>query len=120
MTGVQTCALPILDIDLTQNEYQWIVKSNAFYYQYGRKDPFPGFDNPADAVTKPLFGTGFSTSPGGVDLEESILNPTVFYTSTENWSSNLSTSLWNIKIDTVYYKTIYDPCPIGYNLPAMK
>ena len=90
------------------------VSSIGLYYQYGRKDPFPGRVG-TDETLAGQAGTAKTNQAGPVSIETTIKNPTVFYTTTgsNNWSSNAASSVWNGDS-----KTIYDPCPSGYRVPA--
>ncbi len=91
------------------------VGSNALFYQFGRKDPFP------KSVS--------NTSSGAVSLATSIKNPDIFYTkSGGDWCSESRTDWWDAGCSSYNYssssasvlngnKTIYDPCPVGYRVP---
>ena len=89
------------------------VNSIGLYYQYGRKDPFPGRGDESGNLAAQN-GTGKSNAAGPVSIATSIKNPTVFYTTTgsSNWSNEASKSVWNGEV-----KTMYDPCPSGYRVP---
>lgn len=88
----------------------------VLYYQFGRKDPFPG------SWSTWIIST--DTKGGGpVTMSTSINNPAKFYT---NSSGNLFTDLsdlsyvWNDKrtnISTNNKKSIFDPCPKGWRVP---
>lgn len=91
-------------------------------YQWGRKDPFPGpYNNLGSkapvsrALPTPLPAKDQQSDAGGV-VGFARKNPTVFLTSTsksEKWclGSDLS-ELWSVN------KTINDPCPLGWRVPA--
>lgn len=101
------------------------------FYQWGRKDPF--------IVNKPKAGTGdhtgsfsslteFSSQGGAILLSNSIQNPAKFAgTTTYQWISPLYYNLWSgsnrtvgtaaVGYSTVPVKTIYDPCPPGFQVP---
>ena len=91
------------------------------YFQWGRKDPFPGstnFDkNPTPAA---VAGTGWSNTDGLVTMAFTIQNPTVFASEhnkdDSQWYSEDPTNFWNTADGK---KTIYDPCPPGYRVPVM-
>ena len=106
-----------IEIAVTQPSVA-IVASNGCYYQFGRKDPMP-----TDDVT------GFTPNvSGGSTLSNAICNPGKFYNgaSYNNWCSTTYDNLWtgkksaNGKFDQAadMIKTIYDPSPVGYKMPA--
>lgn len=134
-------------ISLDVNDvYGWIsTANNAVYYQFGRKDPFVGYGETLDASktfqNKTCFGNDgkpvefkYSTSAAS-SISETIQNPDVFYGSEATTWCNLGTGslqfLWQAKnynipngttIRTLtdrepVVKTIYDPCPVGYEMP---
>ncbi|MBQ9652807.1 MAG: alkaline phosphatase [Bacteroidales bacterium] len=82
----------------------------GMYYQWGRKDPFPG-----SAVS-----TGsFSTVSGPLANTYAIQHPTAFINVSEsdsagNWSTDGNDTAW----DNSGSKGLYDPCPVGYKVPA--
>ena len=94
------------------------------YYQFGRKDPFPG------KAGKYLQSDGTykqqnhpSTSGSQVSFAESVRNPTTFYdVGEENWTSQSvdNSALWNdyaatnIGVD----KSIFDPSPWQFAVPV--
>ena len=86
------------------------------YFQYGRKDPLPGRGNNGNTLVAQA-GTAMTTLAGPVDIATSIKNPTSFITNSSgnNWSTDadLANATWDGAS-----KTIYDPCPSGYRVPA--
>jgi hypothetical protein len=91
------------------------------YYQFGRKDPFPASLDGTSTLM--LDGTGQFPVPaaGQVTIATSVNNPTTFYTSSGDWTSDAQepTYLWNdpsVSI-TSSTKSIYDPCPAGWRVP---
>ena len=87
------------------------LKTYGMYFQWGRKDPFPG----KAAST----GAAFEGVTGPVTTEYSVQNPTVYSIvgesdSAGNWNTEQLDNLWDEGTD----KTIYDPCPAGYKVPA--
>lgn len=120
---------------------------NAPYYQWGRKDPFPGKTNtdPTSTDSKPIYvGVGANTMPTETDpsqsswtvagskssVTQSIAHPQHFFTddaSESTFGGRKLTNLWNMQSGltsgTQYCsatKTIYDPCPYGYRVPTFK
>lgn len=93
--------------------------SNGLFYQWGRKDPFPGAEERyvPDARGGRFFattgGTLKTTAAGvAVDVAYTIAHPTEFITSTGNWLTQVDHTLWNKA------KNDYDPCPIGWKVPS--
>ena len=105
--------------------------SNAPFYQWGRKDPlYPsnGMDNTTKiwydkegmpSTANPMQGT-FST--GNDCIKNCILNPNLMHN--KNFGDNTYYNLWSADNKTTsandnpVIKTIYDPCPVGFKLPA--
>lgn len=75
---------------------------NGCFWQWGRKDPFP-----AD------FSLGITTCEAPKDYEYANANPSVFITSGGSWMGWNAYDAW-IKDGQ---KTMYDPCPAGYQVP---
>lgn len=88
------------------------VESYGLLYQWGRKDPFPGNDGSDYAAA--VSGQAMTTPAGTLTLDASIKNPTAFAKSADDkdWTSDHSNTYWDAT------KTIYDPCPPGYVVPA--
>ena len=60
-------------------------------------------------------GKALEEAPGQITLEESIANPTLLgHKDNEDWLSTPDNTLWNNEA-----KSIYDPCPPGYRVPAL-
>lgn len=108
------------------------IKSKGFLYQWGRKDLFPpakGWDKtePDEELYNLAGGTiTFSKAPVEVfnNIPNSVHNSMSFYTSEESWYTNTKgvnrrnyLSLWNSGVGK---KTIFDPCPNGWRVPAGK
>ena len=91
-------------------------------YQYGRKDAFPGTD---------VIPNGSFTKDAGdhMSITNSIQNPQNFYRYGGSWfdtppagysyynlwSADNTTTGFN---DNAVIKTVYDPCPVGFKMPA--
>lgn len=80
--------------------------NRSLYYQWGRKDPFG-----AAGVTATNKGSA-------LNINESVKEPTVFFTkqeATNTWHGGLAPvkNLWQEGV-----KTIFDPCPAGWRVPA--
>lgn len=97
------------------------VESYGFFYQWGRKDPFPGpgatsgsgFAKTTGSAPSQLSGDG-ATDACKITLEQSIQNPLLMGRANNgDWITPSDNTLW---VDES--KTIYDPCPPGYRVPA--
>lgn len=102
-------------IDATAGTTLIDVTSIGLFYQWGRKDPFPGpsvntEDYPAGAT---VAGTGKSINDGQISLAESIKNPTKYGKYGGDWCSDHNSDYWGDSGS----KSMYDPCPPGYRVP---
>ena len=98
------------------------VGSLGLLYQWGRKDPFLGSSsissNSMAASTLSWPSAESSTSSNGT-IAYSVKNPTTFIkynSSNGDWYYTGSSSTDNTRWQTI--KTIYDPCPPGWKVPA--
>ena len=125
-------------VDLTFNQKQEVLANdydikngNNPYYQWGRKDPMLPSDGftavigkdktcyPGSAEYKFKYGTdGLNTK----DIKEYIKNPHKFNIKLEMktkyynlWSNDNDKTTPN---DDTVIKTVYDPSPVGYTVPA--
>lgn len=87
-------------------------------YQFGRKDAFPSIDNISDGSFNKDGGDSRSVA-------NCIRHPETFYTSGPTWYSAYNLyNLWSMDNTTASFndnsvvKTIYDPCPAGFHMPA--
>jgi hypothetical protein len=107
----------------------------GLHYQWGRKDPFTASSSFSSNTETNIYnadgtGTSISTTTVNVDnnLKNSIENPDVFYENgilPYDWyttsSSSQNNALWGGEnLTTPSYKTIFDPCPAGWRVPAFK
>ena len=111
-------------ITITQKSYS-AKHGNVVMYQWGRKDPFPGINTLAQG------SIGYSAAYGQ-PLHSAIQNPhilfndKVYYTTYTNgdWCTTPYDNLWSAdnKVyglnDNPVVKTIYDPSPAGFKMPA--
>ena len=88
------------------------------YYQFGRKDAFPGTDDN-------LEGTFNENAGNNMSIQEGIQHPENFYVWGWPWISNFFYyNLWSADNTTTGFndnpvvKTVYDPCPVGFHMPA--
>ena len=103
-------------ITITQNNGALREGYNTLY-QFGRKDAFPGTDD--------LEGTFTKDSGNNMSIQNSIQHPGTFYTQGSGWYSVYNQyNLWSMDNtvtdfnDNAVVKTIYDPCPAGFKMPA--
>ena len=108
-------------ITITQNPGSMRQGYNTLY-QFGRKDAFPGTDDN-------LSGTFNNDAGDNMSIQNSIQHPENFYTHGSSWESNPPVgyswyNLWSanntiiILNGNLVVKTVYDPCPAGFKLPA--
>ena len=128
------------EFTITQNPVSTKEGYNTFY-QWGRKDAFPGG---LTGDTEPtLYPTGhlFNKNAGenNISIPSFIQNPGSFYvwgTNGEHWypqnygdparysyynlwsANNTTTQGYNTGNDLPVIKTVYDPSPVGFHLPA--
>ena len=87
----------------------------GLFYQWGRKDPFPGMASVSSKTVATVSGTATSILTEQITLDASIAQPTVYATiQNGNWCSAVNDDLWGKSSGN---KTIYDPCPPGYKVP---
>ena len=102
------------------------VKQGATtFYQFGRKDAFPGVD-----ASKLAANSHFTQNAGdNMSIMNGIQNPGSFYTDGNSWYNTPPTgytyyNLWSADNTTTGFndnsvvKTVYDPCPVGFKMPA--
>ena len=110
-------------INITQNPGN--VKQGATtLYQFGRKDAFPG------VATSDLKAGGITENAGdNMSITNGIQHPDLYYTWGSNWYTNYGyynlwsadntvTGSYNVGNDNPVVKTVYDPCPVGFKMPA--
>ena len=111
-------------INITQNN-GGKKEGIATLYQFGRKDALPGTD-----TFYPTNSYSFDNTTGGRSLGYAIQHPenmfiyaqtgTYYYdwcnaTYYNLWSADNTTTGYN---DNAVVKTVYDPCPVGFKMPA--
>ena len=111
-------------INITQNNGDK-KEGIATLYQFGRKDALPGTD-----TFYPTNSYSFDNTTGGRSLGYAIQHPenmfiyaqtgTYYYdwcnaTYYNLWSADNTTAGFN---DNAVVKTVYDPCPVGFKMPA--
>lgn len=103
-------------IDTEAAEATVDARSYGLIYQWGRKDPFLGskrFNSSSQAL---VAGTAKSETNSQYTIAQSIANPTTFVAYKGDWMNPEDATLWT----EGGTKSIYDPCPPGYRVPARK
>ena len=110
-------------INITQNPGN-VKKGATTLYQFGRKDAFPG------VATSDLKAGSITENAGdNMTIMNNIQNPDKFYIYGSSlwtnygyynlWSAdNTVTGGYNQGNDNPVVKTVYDPCPVGFKMPA--
>ena len=111
-------------INITQNNGDK-KEGIATLYQFGRKDALPGTD-----TFYPTNSYSFDNTTGGRSLGYAIQHPENMFINARTgiyfedwcnasyynlWSADNTTTGWN---DNIVVKTVYDPCPVGFKMPA--
>ena len=110
-------------INITQNN-GGKKEGISTHYQFGRKDAFPGMDEtqlPQGSINK--------NAGDNMSIINGIQNPQNFYTWGSSWYNNPPAgysyyNLWSADNTTTGFndnavvKTVYDPCPVGFKMPA--
>ena len=109
---------------ITQNGAGADRSGISMLYQFGRKDPFPGTDK---AMSVGSIRMAPNTIKTDVNICKTILNPDLFYANNPitDWDNNFSYgNMWSAT-NTTYgindakvVKTVYDPSPVGFVVPA--
>ena len=112
-------------ITITQNNSNVVRQGYATFYQFGRKDALPG----RDAIAQGSYS--FDNTPGGRSIGYAIQHPENMFrfsdvsgTNHNDWCNATYNNLWSMENNTFSYndnavvKTIYDPCPAGFHMPA--
>ncbi|MCQ2185069.1 MAG: hypothetical protein MJY62_06655, partial [Bacteroidales bacterium] len=116
-----------------------LCNSYGLYYQWGRKDPLPApitnnisatDDNSGSSLITPIYdATGkeileLTSYDREGSIENSIKNPDKMLFATNSayydndWIAVPNNILWGKEVDGKPAKSIYDPCPFGYRVPA--
>lgn len=114
-------------ITITQNNGS-VRKGYSTLYQFGRKDALPG----TDAIAQGSYS--FDNTTGGRSLGYAIQHPENMFHNTQvgnyysyyywDWCNATYDNLWSADNtvgsfnDNAVVKTIYDPSPVGFKMPA--
>lgn len=119
---------------ITQDKKDWIQEDISTLYQFGRKDALPGTDTFYDGNSSIPSTTAFTLVGGRQAIGTTIQNPGVMYLVgfpsyqdpynadyCNTWSANNTKKYWDESWNNApVVKTIYDPCPAGFSMPAPK
>ena len=117
--GVRASA-PVVITQNPENENQMATT----LYQFGRKDALPG----TDAIAEGNYS--FDSTTGGHSIGDAIQHPWNMFRSAgigtyaNDWCNATYFNLWSMDntvggyYDNTVVKTIYDPCPAGFHMPA--
>lgn len=119
-------------VDQKQLAHTYVIPGNCTYYQWGRKDPILPVDyTTGKPVNKKYYSDKYQgelekktwTSP--ISIGESIQEPYhYYYGGTSDWCNKTYYNLWSANIEDIFesdenvVKTVYDPSPVGYCMPA--
>lgn len=108
-------------------------KGTAPYFQWGRKDPMLRAASYNSTTNATVVQGNFNITTIATSVGSTIQNPTTLNkgdsTKNYNWWSNNGTSVnffnyWDASqtttgnADKSVVKTVYDPCPVGFNIPC--
>ncbi len=103
------------------NIYDAAGEANGLFYQYGRKDPFPGGTNWTTTPKMPITTGSAPTASTAVRpktaLPAALKNPTTFYNVSGNTTWPFYEEDKNLWYTAGGNKTAYDPCPEGWRVP---
>ena len=111
-------------INITQKPGS-VKRGATTLYQWGRKDAFPGVE-PSKLAANSHFRQNAGNS---MSIINGIQHPDYYFTDGSSWwnnyvylnlwsADNTVTSGWNVGNDNPVVKTVYDPCPVGFKMPA--
>lgn len=92
-------------------------------YQFGRKDPFTAsasYGTPTEVLLFDLAGNNpeINLIAAPQTLSFTVANPLTYITSNYvDWNAQEVMTWWNNELGS---KTVYDPCPLGWRIPAIE
>ena len=118
-------------IEITVNQPVVLGPSAGNYYQFGRKDPMCRKDNPAaGSFHKNGASLTWINIESVIKYPDTFFNCIDFFTTWEHyswgwpytnmWTGGKATINTSYENDSEIFKTIYDPSPVGYKMPASK
>ena len=123
-TAIESNTYGLLDKELMDRNLGALVAAKAgeaapaesfgLTYQWGRKDPFVGAKAANSGSNATVAGAELKVADATITVAEAIADPTLIgHSNDANWLPEADNTLW---VDEA--KTIYDPCPPGYRVPA--
>lgn len=89
-------------------------ETRGLYYQWGRKDPLPTQSKfYLDGTTLTTYSSIYESTTAYADLVSSIRNP-LYSNNAAEWTGSNGEASWG----TGSSKAVYDPCPVGWRVPA--
>lgn len=119
-------------VTINQMAFSGRVAGRNTYYQFGRKDPMLPGENKTNGILldSKCYSEEYPFVPKGevkVSIGTSIQNPNILYRDNDiapyDWSSDSYDNRWSANGASTagdVVKTIYDPSPVGYSLPASR
>ncbi len=118
-------------VTINQLAFSARVSGRNTYYQFGRKDPMLPGDDKTNGVLRDreyYYSEDYMFTPNGskgASIGTSIQNPHVLYdddgaVTPYDWCFDRYVNRWNMdgSSSSSIVKTVYDPSPVGYCLPA--
>lgn len=107
--------------------------TKGMFYQWGRKDPFPGSTSINANTETPLYNASGNTTISKIatpnttaqfhNIGNAVANPATFYQGRSNndddWFSSANNTHNNALWGSGGAKTVYDPCPVGWRVPEL-
>ena len=118
----------MMDLNLGAVSNARDASAAGLYYQWGRKDPFPGIGS--DGTSAPTYGEAWPTDAGTGTMAYAVQHPMTLITAgqyfwfADHSSNSVSIGFWGNPytgsmanpLSTKGGKTVYDPCPAGYRV----
>lgn len=107
------------NLGATRNDYNVTdAGSKGLLYQWGRKDPFPNssaWTTAEPTLSGEITTIQFATTTG---LTQSVRYPAHFIKRSSDWSGGGDATLYLWNAQSTGAKTVFDPSPAGWRVPA--
>ena len=110
-------------LTITQNPGN-VRQGSTTFYQFGRKDALPGTNAIAEGSYSFYNTTGGRSIGYAIQHPENMLRYVEYASNAYDWCNATYDNLWSMGSTVTSYndnavvKTIYDPCPAGFKMPA--